>query len=88
MDTVPRTAYLREKIGQLGQIFCTSEASSGDSSVVFNWYGYDQPWSAGSIKSIFLHTCYTSGGAQKTETFIVVNEYPPLSTEDFLKDQF
>lgn len=88
LNAVPRTAYMRNKIGRLGQHFRPLSMSLADCNVIFNWHGHDQHWSAGSIQSIFSHTRYAQGGARKTQTFAVVNEYSPLLQADIPKDHF
>lgn len=53
-----------------------SDSSPGDSNVVFTDEAGD--WRAGSICQIFKHTRMQEGD-RVTETFLVINEYLPLS---------
>lgn len=85
-DTTTRSAFLRKKIGRLGQLFQTSHASLGDSNVVFGTG--DDSWSAGVINSIFSHIRYGPDGSQKTDTFLVIDEYAHLSPHDATADHF
>jgi hypothetical protein len=85
---VPSTGYIRTKIGRLGQTFQVHSASVGDSNILFDYSTDGHSWSAGSINSMFSHTRYGPGGLCKTQTFIVVHPYAPLSDDHALVDPF
>lgn len=84
--TIARTAYVRKKIGRLGQNFQPKSASVGDSCVIFN--RPDRHWSAGSIDSIFSHTRHTTPGHRKTQTFLLIKEYTALTPEHAVLDHY
>lgn len=84
--TCPRSAFIRTKVARLGQLFQTPRTSVADSNVVFS-HGSDT-WSAGVVHSIFSHVRYRLDNSHQMDTFMVVDEYVPLSSSDAVFDRF
>lgn len=85
-DKITRSVFVRKTIGRLGQLFQTPHASKGNSNIVFDNGGGS--WSVGVIDSIFSHIRYSANGSEKTDTFLVVDEYIHLSPDDAVSDHF
>ncbi|KAF8870419.1 hypothetical protein BD779DRAFT_1478910 [Infundibulicybe gibba] len=45
-------------------------------------------WSAGRINTIFTHTRHHASGAKYLQTFLLIDEYTPLSPSDATRDHF
>jgi hypothetical protein len=78
-------AFFRMKIGRLGSVLQTKEASFRDSHIVFRKEVSN--WSAGCIRQIFTHTRMRSK-KMITQTFFVVDAYTSLSPEDAALDHY
>jgi len=86
--TIPvvRAVYQRSSIDRLGQRFSISSQSVTDCHVVYRPEG--EEWAAACIIEIFSHTRTLENGTPRTQTFLLLNRYIPLSPSDAALDRY
>jgi hypothetical protein len=86
VNTISSLAYLRKRIRRLGEVYQSEEQSSADSHVYYQ--DRDGVTSAGCIQGIFTHTRRRQDGSNHIQTFFMIKQYRPLSSEYAVHDPY